>query len=346
MQMERSGATCWLVARALLLESISVVCSLICVHLRHLRTFSALSPSPLDHVLTDIRRSPLMGELVTVLMEVSTCGSRSGGRTGHEPRPAETGPACSLGQVVVARNPSPNCSSSPPTASYPDLVAVTFHPSGSDPAEPPDRAVSLLVDLRDLADRSGRTEEVAQLASVNSGNDTRTSRACSSGSSRRSSGERRSAETIRGETSRPDKPRAVRRCGSAAGRHRDRLSPTPRPGRSHRPRAWSRRTARRRRRVGDEGPQEPRVLMSDGARARMGELPAQQRAGAGDAHRGRVGPGGTIRVVGVVERELISLPGDGRESLPDRARRGPVQVDAVRPRRRPASRTGHSPSPR
>src|SRR5208282_6043862 len=41
----------------------------LCVHLRHLRTISAVSPSPQDHALTDRRQSPLMGELVAVLLE-------------------------------------------------------------------------------------------------------------------------------------------------------------------------------------------------------------------------------------------------------------------------------------
>ena len=36
-----------------------------------------------------------------------------------------------------------------------------------------------------------------------------------------------------------------------------------------------------------------------------------------------------IGVVGVAEREFISLSGDGREGLPDRARRYTVQVGAV-----------------
>src|SRR5271157_5400653 len=61
--MERSGATCWLVATTVLLLSVSVICFLICVDLRHLRTISALRPSPQDDALADIRQSPLMGEL-------------------------------------------------------------------------------------------------------------------------------------------------------------------------------------------------------------------------------------------------------------------------------------------
>src|SRR5271157_5801383 len=67
--MERSGATCWLVSTTVLLESVSVTCFLICVSLRHLRTFSALRPGPEDHTLTDYRQSPLVGDLVAVLLE-------------------------------------------------------------------------------------------------------------------------------------------------------------------------------------------------------------------------------------------------------------------------------------
>ena len=52
-----------------LLENVSLIRFLICVHLRHLRTISSLHTGPHAHALTNHRQSPLMGELLAVLLE-------------------------------------------------------------------------------------------------------------------------------------------------------------------------------------------------------------------------------------------------------------------------------------
>jgi len=83
---------------------------LICLHLRHLRTMSSLHPGPDNHALTDIRQSPLMGELPAVLLEQSfgvdaVALERGAAEVVDEQiishGQLETGPACALGRVVV-----------------------------------------------------------------------------------------------------------------------------------------------------------------------------------------------------------------------------------------------------
>jgi hypothetical protein len=108
--MKRTRAACWLVSTTVLLLSVSVVGSLICVHLRDLRTIFSLHPGLREHVLTDIRQSPLRGELVPVLLEqafgVDAVSLKRPAREVVDEQvmshgQLKTGPSCSLGQVVV-----------------------------------------------------------------------------------------------------------------------------------------------------------------------------------------------------------------------------------------------------
>src|SRR5208337_4194431 len=99
--MGRTGTTCWLVATTILLENVYEIRFLICVHLRHLRTFSALRPGPQDHALTDIRHSPFTGELVAVVLEqafgvdavpLKRAATVVVDEQVHEPRPVQNRP--------------------------------------------------------------------------------------------------------------------------------------------------------------------------------------------------------------------------------------------------------------
>src|SRR5208337_5316884 len=76
----------------------------------------SLHPGPQDHALTDHWHSPLMGELVAVLLE-QTLGVDAVPLERATPEVVdeqvmshgqlETGPACSLGQVIVVEQPQP-----------------------------------------------------------------------------------------------------------------------------------------------------------------------------------------------------------------------------------------------
>src|SRR5271165_2380328 len=121
--MGRTGTSCWLVSMTVLLENVSLIRFLICVHLRssafisvHLRTISSLHTGPHAPALTNHRQSPLMGELLAVLLEQpfgvdAVPLERATPEVVDEQVMShgqlETGPACSLCQVVVVEEPQP-----------------------------------------------------------------------------------------------------------------------------------------------------------------------------------------------------------------------------------------------